>query len=398
MAAAGGSAPDTTAAAGGSALGMAIVSRSTISLFAMRFRLSYALVAVLVSASGCFPSACNRTETRAIAPADSVSRALAAVTPVDTLEVLNGVRGTFEHPRTVAFGPGGVLWFTDTGRNSVSRVDSTGELTEVIPEDFEFPYLAGFRGGLPVAYAAGPRRLVGLDAGGAEAWSQAMPKDGPEKGALSYALATDSVTWFKVLGEEFGGLIVALDSAGAETSRAPLPGAWWRWAGFLRDWNGAAWSLSGYRPVLHRLDAGSPATAAAPDAAVGADAPAASAAYPGGAVADSLALQGFDSPMLARLRSFERGDADAPPLLTASAAGVDSLLFVLNMRPGWLNVDVYGPDARLRRVLTEPNPGFDKNFFPTDIAARRHADGSYEIAVTVTEPEAGVRRYRWAGF
>lgn len=337
----------------------------------MQIRLPSILALVLVAAPGCFPYACNRTETRAIAPADSVSRALAAATAVDTLEVLGDVGGAFEHPRTVAYGPDGVLWYTDTGRNSVTRVDSTGRATESIPGDFEFPYLAGFRGGTPVVYAAGPRRLVGLDDDGAEAWSQPMPKDGPEKGALTYALATDRAAWFKVLGEEYGGLIVALDSAGAETGRRPLPGSWWRWAGFLRTWRGEAWSLSGYRPMLHRI---------------------------GETLGDSLALAGFDSPMLARLRSFERGDADAPPLLTASAAGVDSLLFVLNMRPGWLNVDVYGHDGSLRRVLTEPNPGFDKNFFPTDIAARALPGGAYEIAVTVTEPEAGVRRYRWAGF
>ena len=99
--------------------------------------------------------------------------------------------------------------------------------------------------------------------------------------------------------------------------------------------------------------------------------------------------------MLARTLQFERGTTGQPPLLSGSAAVAGDWLFVLNMRPGWLHIDVFDREGELAYILTEPDPAFNKDYYPTDIAARQTADGHFEIAVTITEPAPGVQSYRW---
>ena len=69
-------------------------------------------------------------------------------------------------------------------------------------------------------------------------------------------------------------------------------------------------------------------------------------------------------------------------------------MFVINVRPGWLRVDVYGSDGKLEAILTEPDPGFNKSFYPTDIGIR-FEDGEYLIAVTIAKPRPSVRLYAW---
>ncbi len=113
---------------------------------------------------------------------------------------------------------------------------------------------------------------------------------------------------------------------------------------------------------------------------------------------DSVAvipLMGFDSPMLARSRLFVLNDLDQPPMLTVSAVAEGELLFLLNMRPGWLRVDVYDHDGHLQNILTQPSPEFDQGYYPSDIAVRRISATEYELAVSVIEPEPRIERYRW---
>jgi hypothetical protein len=116
----------------------------------------------------------------------------------------------------------------------------------------------------------------------------------------------------------------------------------------------------------------------------------------GGAIAtaDTLSLVGFDSPMLARSHSFMRGDIHEAPLLSASAAPVGDRLFVLNMRPGWLQVDVFGRDGRLRKRLVQSTREYQSAFFPQDIDVRRTGKG-YEIAVILSEPSPEIRVLQW---
>ena len=46
-------------------------------------------------------------------------------------------------------------------------------------------------------------------------------------------------------------------------------------------------------------------------------------------------------------------------------------------------------------VPTQPDPSFDKEFYPSDLAVREVESGVFELVVTVTEPEPRVDRYRW---
>ena len=137
----------------------------------------------------------------------------------------------------------------------------------------------------------------------------------------------------------------------------------------LRAWGDTVLSLRGYRPVIDVVT-------------------------PEGRL-DSMSLVGFDSPMLARSRMFLQGVLDRPPLLSSSAATCRDFLFVLNMRPGWLRMDVYDRRGILNHVLTEPDPVFDQSFFSTDVAVECSTPGAYQLAVTIAQPQPRIDLYRW---
>jgi len=109
---------------------------------------------------------------------------------------------------------------------------------------------------------------------------------------------------------------------------------------------------------------------------------------------DSLSLVGFDSPMLDRSRAYAQGDVDKPPLLTASAAPVGDTLFVLNLRPGWVQIDAYDRQGRLLRRLVERHDAGNSDFYPVDLDARR-TNGGYAFAVAVRSPDPQVEVFRW---
>ena len=52
-------------------------------------------------------------------------------------------------------------------------------------------------------------------------------------------------------------------------------------------------------------------------------------------------------------------------------------------------------EGTLKYIITQPDPSFSKEFYPTDLAVRQTALGTFELAVTVTEPEPRIDRYRW---
>lgn len=320
-----------------------------------------ALVSVLLT--GCLPYGCNRIESRVLLPADSVARALAEAIPVDTLVVL-ATPGLPEvvYPRTLAYGPDGTLWVSDTGENRVLRWSGDGEAEVLEMDSLRFPYLAGFRNGEPVVFSPADARMAA--AGGT--WSLDTPTDLPNR-VLQYAVVSDSLIWMKIAGEGFPSHLVRFAADGSEMDRIALPAPFWRWAGALRLRDDRLVSLSGYRPQVYTFEGGQ---------------------------VDSIRLSGFDSPMLARSRGFLIGEVSQPPLLTPSAAWLGETLFVLNVRPGWLRVDVYDADLKLTRILVEPDPAFGKEFYPTDLAVRRNSSGEVEVAVSLVEPAPGVRRFR----
>jgi len=323
--------------------------------------------------AGCLPSSCNRTESRVLLPVDSVSRAFASTLPVDTLEIWGVIKQSDElpmgYPRTVAFAPDGLLWMSDTKLHLITAFDESGTVTEQIEAaDYEFPYIAGFHGDTLMVFSPQTRTVESF-LGADRVKSLPMPDDLPERGAFQYAAASEGRLYFKAIADDFQGYVVRLGSGGQIEERWNLDGPYWRYAGRLRIWDDSLLSLSGYRPVVH--------------------------IQIGEAAIDTMALVGFDSPMLARSGRFVTGDLAVPPLLTTSAAPSGDYLFVLNMRPGWLRVDVYNRDGQLKRILTQPSPEFNQDYYPTDIAVRQRESGAFEFAVTVYKPEPRIERFIW---
>lgn len=331
------------------------------------------LLFLAVGLAGCLPSSCSRTEPRALLPSDSLSRALAAQLPVDTLRLAWQTAGTEDHPlahpRTVLFGDDGTLYVGDTERNSIFVFGPDTTFVEEITDDaLRFPYLAGLRGDTLLAFNPEARRVDFL-VGGAVVHSLPTPGDLPERGALQYVAAGSEGVYYKAVAEGYDGYFARLDDRGQVLERTPLPHAYWRHAGFLRTWGDSLLSLCFYRPV---------ADVVLPDGGL-----------------DTLALAGFDSPNLGRSHLFLTGATHEPPMLTISAAPAGDLLFVLNMRPGWIRVDAYDRRGRLRHILTQESPAFNQDFFPVDLAVRALGDGAYAIAVAITTPTPQLRLYRW---
>ena len=329
------------------------------------------LAVLLVTLAGCLPLTCRRTESRAIAPADSVSRQIAEAMTPDTLRLAWRAAGPeeipLEYPRTVRFGKDGRLYVSDAQRNSLFVFEADGDFVEEVAwEGLDVPYLIGVRGDTLLVFNPQAHR-IDFVVGGTPVQRVATPEDLPPQ-PFQYAAATDAALYVKVIAEGAEGYLVRLGDEGVERTRVPLPGPYWRHAGLLRAWGDTLLSLSGYRPVVDVLP-------------------------PARAAVDTLALVGFDSPMLARSYRFMRGDADAPPLLSTAAAPAGNRLFVLNLRPGWLRIDVFGRDGRLEEILVQEDPGYNKEFYPMDLAVQEDGRG-VRIAVVTVEPVPEVRLYR----
>lgn len=320
--------------------------------------------------TGCLPSSCSRVEPRAISPADSTSRALAESMPVDTLELVSSVvfdRDDFRALRTVGFLGETGLVATDLRSNSVHFLDGRGAVAGTVVLPGAIPYLAGVEGDSVWVFAPGNRSVHRL-VGGEPRDSVRIELGAGNERALTWVMRHGDGFVSKVLDDDSGNHVAWHDETGAVTERLDLPAASWRYAGFLRADGDRLLSLSGFLPWIH---------------------------LPTPAGLDSTRLVGFDSPMLARTLQFERGTTEQPPLLSGAADPAGDRLFVLNMRPGWLHVDVYGRDGTLQYILTQPDPSFDKEFYPSDLAVREVEPGLFDLVVTVTEPEPRVDRYRW---
>lgn len=328
---------------------------------------------LLVGLAGCLPSSCQRQRSRALLPADSLSRQFAEALPVDTLRPVWTTSGTeavpLGYPRTLAFA-GDQLLVSDAETNAIVALSEDGTPDQMWADaDLDVPYLAGLRGDTVVVYSPGAERIDLLVDG--RSVRQVPLPDLPED-ALRYVGATDEALYLKVLREDEPSYLARLDQQGRIAERIALPGPHWRHAGLLRAWGDSLLSLAGYRPVVDVLP-------------------------PGASRTDTLALYGFDSPMLPNSRLFLTGEEYEPPLLTASASPTGDRLFVLNMRPGWLRIDVFDRQGQLQHRLVEPNPRqrAGSDFFPIDLAVRRADDGAYQMAVAVVKPEPHVSLWRW---
>ena len=337
-----------------------------------------AALAAALALAGCLPSS-QKQNGRAISPADSASAALAEVAPVDTLAEVWTARAPAADPMPVPSSlgwAGDALAVVESQEGSVRRFSAAGAYlgrTDLPAESY--PYLAGARGDTVVVFARGRGALL---------WAtpEGVVREVPTPSGATNALAAPGLLAVRVGGgpDTLSPAVVRLDESGAETARQPLPGPAWRSVGFLRVWDGRLAALSGYRPVVDRVDV-----------------------TDGLGPADTLALAGFASPQLVRSAQFERGEVDEPPLLTSSAAALDGRLFVLNLRSDHVRVDVYGRDGRLERVLVSPSRGLEVDV-ALDLAARRGPDGGVELAVLLARPpgvfqtpESRIVLYRWRG-
>jgi len=329
---------------------------------------SILFVLLTFTVTGCLPSSCNRVEPRAVAPADSVSRALAATLPVDTLEVVSIIESeVLSNPRTVMLTQDGGLIVSDSQENTVHWFDEDDVLTRSVELTDAIPYLAGLEGDSVWVYAPGPRSMFLIDGSSDPAERGITLGEGSER-ALTWVARTQDGFVSKVLDEDSGNRVAFHGDDGAILETIALDGPAWRWAGFLRAHQGAVYSLAGFLPSMDVIANGA---------------------------VDSVRFVGFDSPMLARTLQFQMGSTDQPPLLSASSAFVGERIFLLNMRPGWLHIDVYGLDGSIQYILTQPDPSFGTEYYPTDLAVVEREPGVFDLAVTITEPAPRVDRFRW---
>jgi hypothetical protein len=345
-------------------------------------------LAVGLVVTGCLPSSCERSGYDAVAPADSASRRVAQATPVDTLRegwrALGPGEAPLQFPRTVRYlSSGGALVASDAERDALYRFTPDGSLAASFADDrLDVPYLIGVRPGPDTARVAADTLVVlspGTDRVAFVVGERVLDAPGftferPSDDALVYGAATDTSVYLKFVSDEAEGRYIArLDRRGRVRATARLPGPQWRHAGGLTVWDDTLASLAGFQPVVDVLPLD----------------------FADGAAPDSMRLVGFDSPMLPRTYAYRQGDVQKPPLLTTSATAAAGHLFVLNLRPGWVQVDAYGHDGRLRRILSTPDSALSKNFYPRDLSVRRAADGTYHLGIAFTSPQARVATYTW---
>ncbi len=336
-------------------------------------RLRAFAAAALLLLSGCLPYSCRRQESTALAPADSLSRALALSIPMDTLALawtrpIVAERGD-AYPRTVRFGPARAdpIYLSDAAQALVFVFDLSGALVDTFAAP-KIPWIAGMQGDT-VAVFEPETPAMHFFAEGEPVGTIPIRDEARSDAALVYGAFGNHTIYYKRVDPETGGFVAEIDSSGHAATRHILPGPHWRHAGMLRLWGDSLLSLSGFRPVVDVIARDEPL--------------------------DTLALHGFDSPMLARSNSWVQGDVHEAPLLTPSAAAENNLLFALNLRAGWLRIDAFDRTGRLVRRLTEPERAWDASFFPQDLTVRRQADGTWVIAVAVSSPEPELRLYRW---
>jgi hypothetical protein len=330
----------------------------------------YLLPILLLVLAGCGPSGCRVSDPAALLPVDSLSRDIAMEAPAHELEVVGELRleDVAPHPRTIQFSPDrSTLYVGDTRSHFVARVDlATGNFERIDHDTFRNPYLAGFLGDTLLVLNPARRHIDYLVNGAVER-SIDLP-DFDDRRTLRYAAVHQNEVYVKSVSESAGTHVSRFTPDGEEAERVELEGPFWRHSGMLRSWDENLLSLSGYRPVIDIIS---------PEM-----------------TADSLRLMGFDSPMLARSRRYVEGEARNAPLLTAAASPLGDKLWLLNMRPGWIQIDAYDRDGRIIAIFTQPEPTPDRRFYPVDILAHRDADGSTLLHVLLARPEARVITYR----
>jgi hypothetical protein len=190
-------------------------------------------------------------------------------------------------------------------------------------------------------------------------------RESDAKSTLRYAGLDGRRVAVKALDEKAGSVLAWYDLSGNRLEERRLDGPYWRFSGLIKSDGDSLLSLRGYLPSID--------------------------VYFGSTAVDSVGLYGFDSPMLARTRSFEYKAVKAPPLLVSSTAACGNRWYVLNVRPGWIRIDEYDRSGQLQSAYTQPNPTFDRELLTTDLAVWCPADGRTILAVSVVSPLPEIR-------
>ena len=307
--------------------------------------------------SGCLFS--RQQEPTELFPADSLSRTVASALVVDSLVYLGKMDSTTTAGRyinTLQSDSSGVLYATDLLSSEVLTLTEGGAVTATVKDTMlTYPYLVGMRDGAVAVFSAGTG-VVRFIREGRVVDSQRLPEF-TSVGALSaYAVVDETRSYFKHVNPPDSTYFLDLENPNAE--RVKMAGPGWRHRGVMRFWNDRLLSFSAYRPVVEVLT-----TTGQPD---------------------TLALVGFDSPMLARSRAFVLGEEDDAPLLISSAKVVGDHLYVLNLRPGIIRVDVYDETGHIRHILEYAEQGL-LSYTPQDLAVWEVPDGPVHITVASVE-------------
>ena len=341
------------------------------------------LCLLLVFSAGCLPYSCQRISSQALSPADSLSILIAQEITPDTLYTIGTEDqhpstgklpsielATLEYPRTLLYNAEGELIASDAMRNSILFFDSSGTfLREVTWDSASTPYLAGVFSDTVAVFSPANRRIDYI-VGDQTVHMMATPQDLPEH-VLQYVVATRSGAFIKTTGEDLTASILGLDFNGQIRKLLPLGGNEWYNSGALRIWGDTLVSLTGFFPVVKVI---SPALDEPPD---------------------SVSLKGFVSPWLSRTFQFTQGDARGAPLLSSAAFPAGDFLLVLNLRLGWLHIDVYNREGQLLAMLVDPEL-INRNFYPVDLTTNERSEEIFDIAVAVIEPDPVILRYRWS--
>lgn len=329
--------------------------------------LTVASLAWLSAVAGCVGF--GRQESQALFPADSLSRAIAGRTPVDTLNLVWEANGwtqgdsTWVYVNSVRFAGADRLVATDLGRSRAYVFDATGHpLRTISLPDVRYPYLLEASGDT----------LTVFDPESGDVWSGIEQRVSVQTPIGAVGGSNDALDVFvargrqgvfvKRLGTDGGSRLQRRHpTTGSVEEEIRLPGESWRYRGPLRLWGDTLVSVSAFLPQVHLVR--------------------------GGAI-DTLRLVGFDSPALNKTRLYVLGQRDEPPLLVPALAPCDNRLFVLNARPGWVRVDVFDRSGRLERILVEPNAA-PSGMNDIDIDVRATGDGAYLIAVARVEAVYG---------
>lgn len=332
----------------------------------------------VLAIQACLPG--SPSEPKDLFPTDSLSRATAQAIPHQELNTLwekTHESEAYGHLSTVRITETGVI-AADLQLGRLWEYDLEGNQEESsLAEGLTYPYLLEAVDAEVTIFNAGTQSIDQYR-NGSKVNTITLPDVSEGKSLMYFPSLHKGKIYLKTQPDKGLSKFYELNGqSGQIENEQTLPGPSWLHKGFLRSNGNDLLSLSGFYPAFYRMNQ-----------------------WP---KVDSLRLQGFDSPMLARMRQKAIGEEDLAPLIISSAVLFDSLLFVNNVRPGWSRVDVYNYDGHLIDILEEPIPPNPTEYNTLDIDVAKDGD-DYLIALvavkthykTLTlEYHSKLSLYRW---